>query len=177
MSAQASPSRFVDTPAKFTRPPGFIYKDGELHCERVPLSDLAEKHGTPLYVYSAGAIRERYQILDRAFRGIEHTISYAVKANSNLSLLRMLAKLGSGFDIVSGGELERVRLARKKTLNMVVFSGVGKTEDELLAALGAGILLFNIESEGELELLAQCAKKLEKPAQVAFRVNPDVPAA
>jgi len=161
----------------FTRPPGLIYKDGELHCERVPLSQLAAKFGTPLYVYSATAIRERYQILDRAFKNVEHTISYSVKANSNLSLLRFLAKLGSGFDIVSGGELERVRLARKKALNMVVFSGVGKTEDELLAALGAGILLFNIESEGELELLAQCAKKLEKPAQVAFRVNPDVPAA
>src|SRR5262249_59513729 len=87
-----------------------------------------------------------------------------------------LAKLGSGFDIVSGGELERVRLARKKALNMVVFSGVGKTQDELLAALRAGILLFNIESEGELELLAQCAKHLGQPAQVAFRVNPDVPA-
>src|SRR5215467_5149689 len=176
MSIQPSLSPHIETGVMFTRPPGLVYKDGELHCERVPLSQLAAKFATPLYVYSATAIRERYQILDRAFKNVEHTISYSVKANSNLSLLRFLAKLGSGFDIVSGGELERVRLARKKALNMVVFSGVGKTEDELLAALGAGILLFNIESEGELELLAQCAKKLEKPAQVAFRVNPDVSA-
>jgi diaminopimelate decarboxylase len=160
----------------FTRPPGFTYKDGELHCERVPLTRLAEEFGTPLYVYSATAIRERYQILDRAFKNMEHTISYSVKANSNLSILRLLAKLGSGFDIVSGGELERVRLARKKALKKVVFSGVGKTEEELLAALRTGILLFNIESEGELELLAECAKQLSTPAQVAFRVNPDVPA-
>jgi diaminopimelate decarboxylase len=166
----------LESLARFTRPPGFIYKDGELYCERVPLSAVAAKYGTPLYVYSAGAIRERYQILDRAFRGVDHSISYAVKANSNLSLLRMLAKLGSGFDIVSGGELERVRLAQKKTLQKVVFSGVGKTEDELLAALRYGILLFNVESEGELELLGRCAKKLEKIAKLAFRVNPDVPA-
>ena len=103
-------SELPPSPLKFTRPPAFIYKEGELYCERVPLSEVAAKYGTPLYVYSAGAVRERYQILDRAFRGVEHSISYSVKANSNLSLLRMLAKLGSGFDIVSGGELERVRL-------------------------------------------------------------------
>jgi diaminopimelate decarboxylase len=176
MSTTATPSPFVESPLKFTRPPGFIYKDAELYCERVPLIDIATKYGTPLYVYSAGAIRERYQILDRAFRGIEHSISYAVKANSNLSLLRMLAKLGAGFDIVSGGELERVRLARKKALKKVVFSGVGKTEEELLAALRSEILLFNVESEGELELLGRCAKKLGKTANIALRVNPDVPA-
>jgi diaminopimelate decarboxylase len=159
MNAQAGPSPLIDSPTKYTRPPGFIYKDGELHCERVPLGEIAAKYGTPLYVYSTEAIRERYQILDRAFRGVDHSISYAVKANSNLSVLRMLAKLGAGFDIVSGGELERVRLARKKALQQVVFSGVGKTEEELLAALSYGILLFNVESESELELLARCAKK------------------
>ncbi|HMF91404.1 MAG TPA: diaminopimelate decarboxylase [Candidatus Angelobacter sp.] len=162
--------------AMLIRPPGFVYKDGELHCERVALSELAERFGTPLYVYSAATIRERYRILDKAFAGVPHTLSYSVKANSNLSLLRMLAKLGAGFDIVSGGELERVRRARKKALKNVVFSGVGKTEEELLAALRCGILLFNVESEGELGLLAECAKKLDKPATVAFRVNPDVPA-
>jgi diaminopimelate decarboxylase len=160
----------------FTRPPGFTYSHGELHCERVPLSKLAEKYGTPLYVYSATTIRERFRILDRAFRDFEHTICYSVKANSNLSLLRLLAKLGAGFDIVSGGELERVRAARKKALRTVVFSGVGKTEEELLAALRGGILLFNVESEGELELLAACAARLRKPASIALRVNPDVPA-
>ena len=176
MSTQASPSPRADAAIMFTRPPGFIYKDGELHCERIPMSRLAEKFGTPLYVYSATTIRERYQILDRAFKDVEHTLSYSVKANSNLSILRMLARLGAGFDIVSGGELERVRLARKKALKKVVFSGVGKTEEELLTALHRGILLFNVESESELELLAECAKDLAKPANVAFRVNPDVPA-
>src|SRR5215472_16373608 len=176
MSIQPSLSPHIETGVMFTRPPGLIYKDGELHCERVPLSQLAEKFGTPLYVYSATTIRERYQVLDRAFKNVEHTISYSVKANSNLSLLRLLANLGAGFDIVSGGELERVRLARKKALQSVVFSGVGKTEEELLAALRRDILLFNVESEGELELLAVCAARLRKTANVALRVNPDVPA-
>jgi len=160
----------------FERPPGFAYKEGELYCERVPLSRLAEDYATPLYVYSATTIRERYKTLDHAFKNVEHTISYSVKANSNLSILRFLARLGSGFDIVSGGELQRVRLARKKAVAKIVFSGVGKTEDELVAALRGGILLFNVESEGELELLARCAKDLEMPARVAFRVNPDVSA-
>src|SRR5262249_28679582 len=143
-------------PIMFTRPPAFIYKNNELHCENVPLTHLAEKYGTPLYIYSGTAVRERYRILDRAFRSVKHTICYSVKASSNLSLLRLLAGLGAGFDIVSGGELERVRLARRQALGKVVFSGVGKTEDELLLALRNGILLFNIESEGELELLARC---------------------
>jgi diaminopimelate decarboxylase len=160
----------------FTRPPAFIYKNNELHCENVPLIQLAEKYGTPLYVYSATAVRERYQILKGAFHSVKHTICYSVKANSNLSLLRLLASLGAGFDIVSGGELERVGLARKQALGKVVFSGVGKTEDELLLALRSGILLFNVESEGELELLARCAARLRKTASIALRVNPDVPA-
>jgi diaminopimelate decarboxylase len=160
----------------FTRPPAFTYSHNEMHCERVALSKLAAKYGTPLYVYSTTAIRERYRALDDAFRAVEHTLCYSVKANSNLSILRMLAKLGAGFDIVSGGELERVRLARKKALSKVVFSGVGKTEAELHQALARGILIFNVESESELELLATCAAKLRKTANVALRVNPDVPA-
>lgn len=160
----------------FTRPPAFIYDNNELHCERVALSKLAAKYGTPLYVYSATAIRERYRALELAFAGVSHTICYSVKANSNLSVLRMLAQLGAGFDIVSGGELERVRLARKKALSKVVFSGVGKTEAELQQALDRGILIFNVESEGELELLSTCAANMRKIARVAVRVNPDVPA-
>jgi diaminopimelate decarboxylase len=174
MSTPTSPS--LQDSVMFERPPGFTYKEGELYCERVPLSRLAEDYATPLYVYSATTIRERYKTLDHAFKNVEHTISYSVKANSNLSILRFLARLGSGFDIVSGGELQRVRLARKKAVAKIVFSGVGKTEDELVAALRGGILLFNVESEGELELLARCAKDLEMPARVAFRVNPDVSA-
>jgi diaminopimelate decarboxylase len=159
-----------------TRPPGFVYKNNELHCEGVALRRLAGKYGTPLYVYSATAIRERFRTLDRAFARTSHTICYSVKANSNLSVLRYLAKLGAGFDIVSGGEMERVRRANARAVNKVVFSGVGKTEAELTLALRSGILLFNVESEGELELLSACATRLRKTAYLAFRVNPDVPA-
>jgi diaminopimelate decarboxylase len=160
----------------FVRPPAYQYKHGELHCERLAISALAQKFGTPLYVYSSSMIRERYRILDRAFRALPHTLCYSVKANSNLGILRFLAKLGAGFDIVSGGELERVRSASKKAVKKIVFSGVGKTAEELQLALRSGILLFNVESEGELDLLAQCAAKLRKQANVAVRVNPDVPA-
>jgi diaminopimelate decarboxylase len=160
----------------FIRPPGFQYKKQELHCERVPLNELADKFDTPLYIYSAATIRERYRILDRAFRAISHTICYSVKANSNLSILRLLAGLGAGFDIVSGGELERVHAASKKAVKKIVFSGVGKTADELRLALRSGILLFNVESEGELELLSECVTKLRINASIALRVNPDVPA-
>lgn len=159
------------------RPPGFVYKNDELYCERISLRSLAAKYGTPLYVYSARTVRERFRILDHAFSVVPHTICYSVKANSNLSILRLLAGLGAGFDIVSGGELQRVRFAGAKLQKKVVFSGVGKIEDELILALRRGILLFNIESESELALLASCAAKLKKTAQVAFRVNPDVPAA
>jgi diaminopimelate decarboxylase len=160
----------------FVRPPAFEYKNGELQCERLSVRKLAKKYGTPLYLYSATAIRGRYRAFDQAFHGTPHTICYSVKANSNLTILRMLAKLGSGFDIVSGGELERVRLANKGAVKRVVFSGVGKTAEELELALRSNILLFNVESEGELELLGECAASLRKSANVAFRVNPDVPA-
>ena len=160
----------------FTRPPAFTYKSNKLQCEGVALEKLADKYGTPLYVYSATAIKQRFATLDAAFRRIPHTLCYSVKANSNLSILKLLARLGAGFDIVSGGELERVRLASRKALAKVVFSGVGKTSEELISALRSGILVFNIESEGELALLAECAAKLRKPANIAFRVNPDVAA-
>jgi diaminopimelate decarboxylase len=160
----------------FTRPPGFTYKNDELHCDGLGINKLAKKFGTPLYAYSATAIRERYRVLESAFHHVKHTLCYSVKANSNLSILRLLAGMGAGFDIVSGGELERVRRAHKKSLSKVVFSGVGKTADELRLALRSGILLFNVESEGELELLAACAAELRKVADIALRVNPDVPA-
>ena len=165
------------------RPPGFAYsqrKRGDsslsLHCENVSLERLAAKHGTPLYVYSSQTIAERYAAFDHAFRDVSHLICYSVKANSNLSILRMLAKKGCGFDVVSGGELERVLVADRKSAKNVVFSGVGKTREELNAALKAGILLFNIESESELQTLGECAARLHKKAPVALRVNPDVAA-
>jgi diaminopimelate decarboxylase len=142
----------------------------------VPVSVLAKKYGTPLYVYSASAIRERVRIFDRAFRKAPHTICYSVKANSNLQLLRVLAKLGCGFDVVSGGELERVLAAAPKAAKQTVFSGVGKTREELRAALRAGILIFNVESESELAALAECAAQLKRKARIALRVNPDVAA-
>jgi diaminopimelate decarboxylase len=169
------------------RPPGFVYRETKrgilrrggpliLHCEEVNLQKLAEQHGTPLYVYSAGMIGERYGDFDAAFRGQPHTICYSVKANSNLTILRMLARKGCGFDVVSGGELERVLTADRKAAKKVVFSGVGKTREELAAALKAGIMLFNVESESELWALAECAGRARKTAPVALRVNPDVAA-
>jgi diaminopimelate decarboxylase len=169
------------------RAPGFTYRASNrgllrrsgqvlLYSEDMPLLKLAEKYGTPLYVYSAAMIEERYREFDRAFRDIPQTVCYSVKANSNLSILRMLAKRGSGFDIVSGGELERVLAADRKAAKRIVFSGVGKTREELTAALKAGILLFNIESESELWALAECAARLRTTAPVALRVNPDVAA-
>src|SRR5689334_23558503 len=160
----------------FTRPPGFTYKNDELHCDGLAINKLAKKFGTPLYLYSGTAIRERYRVLETAFHHVRHTLCYSVKANSNLSILRLLAGMGAGFDIVSGGELERVRRAQKRAIKKVVFSGVGKTEAEFQLALRHGILMFNVESEGELELLAECATKLRKTASIAIRVNPDVPA-
>jgi diaminopimelate decarboxylase len=159
-----------------TRPPGFTYKGSSLFAEKVAVEALAHRFGTPLYVYSATAIHERYGIFSRAFSRVPHTICYSVKANSNLSILRLLHRLGSGFDVVSGGELERVLAVDRKAARKVVFSGVGKTAAEMDIAIRAGILVFNIESESEMELLAERAAKLRKKTRVAFRVNPDVPA-
>ena len=167
------------------RPPAFTYSRNdrlrpkarrELLADSVPLSRLAERHGTPLYVYSATAIRQRYQQFDEAFAACGHTICYSVKANSNLSILRLLASLGSGFDIVSGGELDRVLVASRKSAAKVVFSGVGKLSEEIDLALRSKILLFNVEGAGEMRLLAARATHLQKTARFAVRVNPDVDA-
>ena len=160
---------------QFLRPPGFLYRRSVMHCEALPLASLASRFGTPLYIYSRAAIAERYRAFDHAFRSTPHSICYSVKANSNLSLLRLLAREGAGFDVVSGGELERVLAAAPRAVPRTVFSGVGKSAAEMDAALRAGILLFNLESEGELELLAERAARLRKKARVALRVNPDVP--
>jgi diaminopimelate decarboxylase len=148
--------------------------EGQLMCDGVPLERLAERYGTPLYCYSASQVRERLSLFRRHFAKQEHLICYAVKANSNLSLLRMIAREGAGFDIVSGGELERVRRADRRAVKRTVFSGVGKTAEEMDLALRAGILIFNVESEPELDLLAERAAKLRTKARIALRVNPDV---
>ncbi len=149
-------------------------KASALHCGKVSLESLARRFGTPLYVYSADQIVERLGLFQKAFAGREHLVCYAVKANSALAILKLLAGHGAGFDIVSGGELERVMAAAPEAVGRVVFSGVGKTAAEIDLALTAEILKFNVESEAELELLAARVRKLKRRARFALRVNPDV---
>ena len=151
----------------------FYYGGGDLRCEDVALSEIAESVGTPTYVYSHGALEKAYRELDEAFSGLDHLVCYAVKANANLAVLRSLASFGAGADIVSGGELYRVMKAGFDP-KKVVFAGVGKTEDELMAGLGERILLFNVESASELEHLEHLAVRHGKRARVSLRVNPDV---
>ncbi len=153
----------------------FQYRDGELHAEEVPLREIAACHGTPAYVYSRATLERHWHAFDRAFAGRPHLVCYAVKANSNLAVLNVLARLGSGFDIVSGGELERV-LAAGGDPARVVFSGVGKRREEMARALEVGIRCFNVESAAELERLNAVAGELGRVAPVALRVNPDVDA-
>ena len=147
--------------------------DGMLHIEGVALAELASQFGTPLYVYSRAALEQAYRAYTEALVSTPHLICYAVKANSSLAILNLFARLGSGFDIVSGGELMRV-LAAGGDAGKVVFSGVGKTSAEMRQALEAGILCFNVESESELARLNQVAGEMGKIAPVSFRVNPDV---
>ncbi|MGC4014855.1 MAG: diaminopimelate decarboxylase [Luteolibacter sp.] len=154
---------------------GFAYKNGSLFCENVDLQTLAETHGTPLYVYSANTILDHFRRLDQALAGIDHEVAYAVKANSNLSVLRLLAKEGAGFDIVSGGELYRVIKAGGDPAHCT-FAGVGKTRAEIEYALQQGIYSFNVESEAELRYIDQVAGELSVIAPVAVRVNPNVDA-
>ncbi|MGJ8634117.1 MAG: diaminopimelate decarboxylase [Luteolibacter sp.] len=154
---------------------GFSYKNGELFCEDISLNSLAEQHGTPLYVYSAGTILDHFTRLDKALGGVNHEIAYAVKANSNLSVLRLLANHGAGFDIVSGGELFRIIKAGGDPAHCT-FAGVGKTREEIVYALEQGIYSFNVESEEELRYLNEVAGELGKIAPAAVRVNPNVDA-
>jgi diaminopimelate decarboxylase len=170
------------------RPSAFSYREvrqgflrrrpvgSALQCDEVAVERLAERFGTPLYVYSASTLRERMASFEHAFRKVPHTVCYSVKANSSLGILRLLAGMGCGFDVVSGGELERVLRVDRRAAKKVVFSGVGKTADEMQAALKAGVMLFNVESESELWRLAECAARSREKARIALRVNPDVPA-
>ena len=155
-------------------PRPYHYRKRILHCDAVPLPTLVKQYGSPLYVYSQQHILGRLQMFQTAFAAVPHTICYAVKANSSLALMRMLAQAGTGFDIVSGGELARVLKAAKPAVSKTVFSGVGKQIAEIDAALTASILIFNVESEAELGLLAERALALGRPARFALRVNPDV---
>ncbi|HET8610916.1 MAG TPA: diaminopimelate decarboxylase [Burkholderiales bacterium] len=153
----------------------FHFEDGELYAEAVPLARIAERYGTPCYVYSRAALTETFHAFDRAFADHGHLVCYAVKANSNLAVLDAFARLGSGFDIVSGGELARV-IAAGGDPAKTVFSGVGKTAAEMRAALQAGVLCFNVESAAELERLDCVAADMRTRAPISLRVNPDVDA-
>lgn len=153
----------------------FTYLDGELFAEQVPVQTLADDYGTPCYVYSKATLVRHWRAFADAFAGHPHLLCYAVKANSNLAVLNVLARLGSGFDIVSVGELERV-LAAGGDSNKIVFSGVGKREDEIRVALQTGIRCFNVEVSGELDRINVLAGQLGVVAPVSFRVNPDVDA-
>lgn len=153
----------------------FQYRDGELFAEEIAVADLAERFATPLYVYSRATLERHFRAFDEAFGEHPHQVCYAVKANSNIAVLNVLARLGAGFDIVSGGELTRVLRAGGDP-DKIVFSGVGKTADEMELALKAGIHCFNVESAAELELLNLVAGEQDQVARIAIRVNPDVDA-
>jgi diaminopimelate decarboxylase len=153
----------------------FFYRKNELYCEQTSVKELAERHGTPLYVYSQETVARHFQDLDAALQPLDHQICYAVKANSNLAVLRLLARLGSGFDIVSAGELRRV-IAAGGDPARCVFAGVGKTEGEIEFALRRGIYCFNAESEAELARINRVAARLRTIAPVAVRINPNIDA-
>ena len=153
----------------------FSLRNGELFAEDVALSQIGERFGTPCFVYSRAALEKAYRDYDQAFGQRPHLVCYAIKANSNLAVLNLFARLGSGFDIVSGGELARV-IAAGGDPAKTVFSGVGKSRDEMRQALTAGVLCFNVESENELERLNDVAREMNRKAPVSIRVNPDVDA-
>jgi diaminopimelate decarboxylase len=151
----------------------FEYRDGEMFAEGVPLKKIAQEVGTPAYVYSLATLRRHFRVFDQAFKAVPHIICFSVKANSNIALLKAFAKEGSGFDIVSGGELFRALKAGGDP-KKIVFSGVGKKRQEIEDALKAGILMFNVESEDELTALNEIARSVGKKAPVSLRINPDV---
>src|SRR5579871_1549525 len=153
----------------------FEYRNGVLHAEAVNLAELASAVGTPFYCYSSATLERHFRVFTEAFAGEKVLVCYAMKANSNQSVLRTLAKLGAGADVVSGGELKRA-LAAGIPPGKILFSGVGKTEAELRAALASDILCINVESEPELELLSRLAAETGRTARISVRVNPDVDA-
>jgi len=151
----------------------FQYREGELYCEDVPLSRIAKEVGTPCYVYSHHTLVRHFRVYDSAFQNIPHIVAFAMKSNSNLAVLRLMAKEGSGVDIVSGGELFRA-LQAGVSPNKIVFAGVGKKPDEIRDALKAGILMFNVESPAELQAINEVAASMGVKARVALRINPDI---
>ncbi len=153
----------------------FIYRDGQLHAEDVPLAEIAAEVGTPFYCYSTATLTRHYRLFDEALAGMDHLVCYAMKAASNQAILRTLGDLGAGMDVVSGGEYLRARAAGVPG-DRIVFSGVGKTRDEMQTALAGGIRQFNVESEPEMQVLSAVAKDMGKMAPITIRVNPDVDA-
>src|SRR5215467_6701837 len=153
----------------------FQYRSTELQCEDVPLASIAERFGTPAYVYSRSRILHNLERFEHGLADVAHLTCYSVKANASLRILKLLADSGAGFDIVSGGELARV-LRVGANPERIVFSGVGKTEAEIAQALRAGILMFNVESEGELEVIERQTRRLGSSAGISVRINPDVEA-
>ena len=151
----------------------FEYKNRELHCEGIPIREIAKKVGTPFYLYSYKTLVRHFTVFNDAFKGIPHLVCYSAKANSNLTLLRLFVNLGGGIDVVSGGELYRA-LKGGADPQKIVFSGVGKREDEIEFALKAGILMFNVESSQELQTIDEVAGRMGKKAPIAIRVNPDI---
>ncbi|TIX96585.1 MAG: diaminopimelate decarboxylase, partial [Mesorhizobium sp.] len=149
----------------------FDYRDGVLHAEDVAISDIAASVGTPFYCYSTATLTRHFRVFSQAFAGLDALVCYAMKANSNQAVLKILAKLGAGADVVSEGELRRA-LAAGIPANRILFSGVGKTAREMDFALSVGILCFNVESEPELELLSARATALGKVASISLRINP-----
>lgn len=151
----------------------FEYRHGELYCEEVPVSRIAKELGTPCYIYSYATLVRHFRVYDQAFANIPHVIAFAMKANSNLAILRLMAKEGSGVDIVSGGELFRAVKAGVPS-SKIVFAGVGKAEAEIRDALEADILMFNVESSAELQAIQEIARSIGRKARVALRINPDI---
>ena len=153
----------------------FNYTGDELTCEGIPLRSVAERFGTPLYVYTERGFRERYREIDRALDGVPHLICYSIKSNSNVNILRMMADMGSGMDVVSGGEIRRARAAGVDP-RKIVFAGVGKTDEEISDAIDEKILMFNCESFEEMERIDGIARAKKTVADISIRVNPDVEA-
>ncbi|MCK4711793.1 MAG: diaminopimelate decarboxylase, partial [Marinosulfonomonas sp.] len=151
----------------------FLYQNGTLHAEDVAVPEIAAQVGTPFYLYSAATLRRHYRLFDEALQGLDHLVCYAMKANSNQAVLKLMADMGAGMDVVSGGEYARARAAGVPG-ERIVFSGIGKTKDEMRAALIGGIRQFNVESEPEMVALNEVALSLDMVAPITVRVNPDV---
>src|SRR3989441_7207353 len=170
---RASRSQALNISMKIRRMHNFEYRQGELYCEQVPVSRIAKEVGTPCYIYSYATLVRHFRAYDGAFKSVPHVIAFAMKANSNIAILRLMAKEGSGVDIVSGGELYRALKAGIPP-SKIVFAGVGKSREEIRDALATDILMLNVESSAELRVIDEVAAEMGRRARVALRINPDI---